>query len=406
MSIHNKHRRQFIKSTGVAGAGTLLLPNFLSALSGCADLSKVTLDGRRLVVIQLSGGNDGLNTLIPTGNDIYHRSRPNLAVADNKTLKITDQYGFNPSVDVFRWLYDEGLLSVVNGVGYPNPNRSHFRSMDIWQSAGDGNTELASGWVGRYLDAVCKDDSDPYKALQVGIKLDMALRGELRTGFSVVDPSQHDAIPSIMRDQRIDFAYGLPAQNPALHYLYKSVQSIQSSTDYLHEISKTADSKTSYPSTPFSRKLKTVSELISSGVDTSIYYVSHEGFDSHANQNHFLNWPLKVFNEGLTAFTKDLRSSGALDSTLVLVFSEFGRRVEENASGGTDHGTANCVFLIGNQLNRAGIYNDIPDLSDLDNGDLKYSIDFRQVYATILDKWLKVDSEVVLKQKFENLQFI
>lgn len=403
---YNKHRRQFIKNAGVAGAGTLLLPNFLSALSGCTDLSKVALDGRRLVVIQLSGGNDGLNTLIPIGNDIYHRSRPNLAVADSKVLKVNDHYGFNPSIDTFRWLYDEGLLTVINGVGYPNPYRSHFRSMDIWQSAGDGNTDLATGWVGRYLDAVCKDDTDPYRALQVGIKLDMALRGEFRTGFSVVDPSQHDAIPSIMKDGRIDYTMSISADNPALHYLYKSVQGIQSSTDYLHEISKTSNSKASYPSTPFSHKLKTVSELINSGLDTSIYYVSHEGFDSHANQNHFLNWPLRVFNEGLNAFIKDLKSTGALDNTLMLVFSEFGRRVEENASGGTDHGTANCVFLIGNQLNRAGIYNDIPDLADLDNGDLKYSIDFRQVYATILDKWLKVDSSVVLNRQFDHLQFI
>lgn len=401
------NRRKFIQTTSVLGS-SVLVPGFLAQLTNCTtpQRSRVAHDINKLVVIQLSGGNDGLNSLVPYQNDLYYEKRPKIAIKKSKVLAANDEYGFSPQLASFKKLYDDGLLSVINGVGYPNPDRSHFRSMDIWHTGGDSNHHVSTGWIGRYLDAKCNDQINPHEAVQMSTMLSRVMNGEQMNGLALADPfNYHNTVPQMVNADWINNTPG-PADNSNLGFLYKTAQNGYASLDYLKSLSKHYTSSIDYPPTVLGNELKGIAQLINAGNNSSVYYASHTGFDTHATQINSISWPMKVFNGGINSFVKDLRSTGALDSTLILVFSEFGRRVEENASGGTDHGTANCVFLIGNQLNRAGIYNDIPDLSDLDNGDLKYSIDFRQVYGTILDKWLKVDSEVVLKQKFEHLQFI
>ncbi|MEQ9299761.1 MAG: DUF1501 domain-containing protein [Cyclobacteriaceae bacterium] len=401
------NRRKFIQSTGVLGT-SVLVPGFLAQLTNCTPppSARVAREINKLVVIQLSGGNDGLNSVIPYQNDLYYSNRPKIAIQKNKVLVASDDYGFSPQLTSLKRLYDEGLLSVINGIGYPNPDRSHFRAMDIWHTAGDANHHKNTGWIGRYLDAKCVEQFSPHEAVEMSNLLSRVMKGERGNGLALTDPFNYDkTIPELVNRRWVNETSG-SVDNSNLGFLYKTAQNGYASLDYLKSLSKLYTSSADYPSTVLGNELKSVGQLINAGSTSSVYYVSHTGFDTHANQAGSIRWPLKVFNDGIDSFVKDLKSTGALDSTLILVFSEFGRRVEENASGGTDHGTANCVFLIGNQLNRAGIYNDIPDLSNLENGDLKYSIDFRQVYATILDKWLKVDSEVVLKKKFEHLSFI
>ncbi len=401
------NRRKFIQSTGALGT-SVFVPGFLAQLASCTAPSsaRVAREINKLVVIQLSGGNDGLNSVIPYQNDLYYSNRPQIAIKKNKALKANDDYGFSPQLTSLKSLYDDGSLSVVNGVGYPNPDRSHFRAMDIWHTAGDSNHHKNTGWIGRYLDAKCVDRFSPHEAVEMSTMLSRVMKGEKGNGLALTDPfNYHKTIPELVNKQWVSETSG-SIDDSNLGFLYKTAQNGYASLDYLKSLTKLYKTSVDYPSTVLGNELRSVGQLINAGSTSSVYYVSHTGFDTHSNQVGSIGWPMKVFNDSIASFVKDLKSTGALDSTLVMVFSEFGRRVEENASGGTDHGTANCVFLIGNQLNRAGIYNDIPDLADLDNGDLKYSIDFRQVYASILDKWLKVDSSVVLNSKFDHLQFI
>ena len=397
------NRRNFIKLSSLA-SGACFVPSFLKAF----EMKRILPAGNRsLVIIQLSGGNDGLNTIVPFENDVYYSSRKSLAVAKNEILKLNDQLGMNPAMAALREVYDQGWMTVLNNVGYPNPDRSHFRSMDIWQSASESNEYLSTGWIGRYLDSSCMGCEKPYNAIEVDDTLSLAMKGNSKKGIAVRD------INKLFKTTREPFFGGLADAGKTdmldehnLGYLYKTMIETYSSAEYIHATSKTVEVKAEYPDSAFAKQLKMISQFIQSGLSTKIYYISLGGFDTHVGQKGTQERLLKQYSEGLIAFLKDLHTGGKLDDTLVMTFSEFGRRVEQNASNGTDHGTANNLFLYGGKLTKKGIYNEGPDLGDLDEGDLKYKIDFRSVYASILNKWLQVDDALILNQHFARMDFI
>lgn len=394
-------RREFVKNTAFASS-LFLVPSFVKAFD---DVLSKTLGYKRLVIIQLSGGNDGLNTVIPFRNDIYYRSRPQLAIRSNELIRLNDELGFHKSLLPLKRLYDNGNLCIINNVGYPNPDRSHFRSTDIWQSASDSNQYFQTGWVGRYLDQY---GDEPYNAIEVDENLSLALKGEKRNGIATNNPkrlfnaSQESYFKSVLKHYDDEH---LSEHN--LGYLYKSLIAAESSAKYIYETSKTVRSQAHYTNHNFGKQLKTTAQFINSGLKTRVYYTSLGGFDTHANQTVAQARLLKIYADNIDIFVKDLARHQSFDDTLILTFSEFGRRVKQNAANGTDHGAANNVFIIGKNLKKQGIYNRLASLRKLDaNGDIQFEIDFRNIYATVLNKWLHVSDTSVLGKSFEKLEFI
>jgi len=355
----------------------MLIPQFLKAWENpFADGDKI------LIVLQLSGGNDGLNTIVPFRNDIYYQSRPKIAVQPEKTLKVSDELGFNSSLEKLRSIYDQGYLNIINNVGYPNPDRSHFRSMDIWQTASP-REYLNTGWIGRYLDANC--DGAEHNSIEIDDTLSLAMKGKEIKSMAMKDPSRlykathNPMFKNIAKDSLST------DDDPVVNYLYKTAAETVSSAQYIYEQTKTYTSTAEYPNSEFANRLKMIGKLINSGVNTRAYYAALSGFDTHVNQTGQQEKLLKTYAEAVDALIQDLDKQGNFDRVMILTFSEFGRRVGENASGGTDHGTANNVFIFGKKLKQPGFFNGTPDLKSLDEGDLIYQIDFRSVYTTLLN---------------------
>ena len=398
-------RREFIQKSALATVGTMLIPNFLKGFEQQAlVIQQAQSQGKILIIVQLSGGNDGLNTIIPFRNDIYYRERPNISYKAEKVLKLNDEIGLNPAMQALRGLYDDGKMQIINNVGYPNPDRSHFRSMDIWQTASGSDEYLKSGWLGRYLDAQCSGKCEPHAAIEVDDSLSLALKGSKIKGMATQNPAQ------LYRQTKTPFLEKLSKTNHEefdnVNYLYKTLSETISSADYIYEKSKVYQSKAAYPQSDLGKRMKTISELINSGVQTQVYYVSHGSFDTHVNQVNQQERLLKQYAESMQVFMDDMKANGRMDDVMVMTFSEFGRRVKQNGSGGTDHGTASNVFVMGGKLKTDKNLMQVPDLQNLDEGDLKYKVDFRNIYATVLDKWLQTDSVAVLGKRFEGLNFI
>lgn len=401
------NRRNFLRQTAFTSVGTLLIPNFLKAFEQENMFQPLNTE-KIVVVIQFSGGNDGLNTVIPFENDIYYQKRPELAISKNDVLKINKEIGLNPALKGLQSLYDEGFVSIINQVGYPNPDRSHFRSMDIWQTGSGSNQYWQTGWIGRYLDAQCggKDCQIAYEAIEVDDSLGLALKGEKIKGLAVKNASRlakatkSNDIQTINQFQKNDHDH----ENVA--YLYKTLSETVSSADYIEQKIKKTKNSTTYPATEIGTQLKTIAQFIRSGLSTNVYYASLGGFDTHVNQKVIQERNLKMYADAIHSFVKDLQEANVWKEVVVLTFSEFGRRVAQNASGGTDHGTANNVFVLNGNLKKAGIWNESANLSDLDEGDLKFKVDFRQIYATILEKHLKTKSSLVLEKNFDVLDIL
>ncbi|GAB1856088.1 DUF1501 domain-containing protein [Flavobacteriaceae bacterium MHTCC 0001] len=395
------NRRKFLKQSCFASS-VFFVPNFVRAFE---EVASNTLGYKRLVIVQLSGGNDGLNTVIPFRNDIYYRERPNLGISKGEIIKLNDDVGLNPSLSPLKRLYDKGYVSIINNVGYPNPVRSHFRSLDIWQTARDADTFSQSGWIGRYLDNYGKHHHD---AIEIDDSLSLAMKGDT---VNAIATQNAKAFYNLSKDPYFRNLYkyknDVHLSEHNLGYLYKSMIAAESSAKYIYETSKTTSTLKEYPNHKFGKQLKTVAQFINSGLQTKVFYTSLNGFDTHANQLNTQKRLLKQYANGMETFVKDLKSNNTFKDTLILTFSEFGRRVKQNASSGTDHGTANNVFIIGENLKKNGLYNQLADLSNLDeNGDLKFEIDFRTIYATVLGKWLEVDDKRVLNKSFSKLEFI
>ncbi len=397
-------RRKFIQIGSLASA-SLMVPRFLKGFEYSPPL--ITGNNKKvLIVIQLSGGNDGLNTIIPYRNDIYYKSRQQIGIKREDALSLNDDTGLNPKMKGIKQLYDDGKVTIINGVGYPQPNRSHFRSMDIWQSASTAKDIVSSGWIGRYIDNAA-DGTNIHNSLAIEVddSLSLALKGEEKNAIAVRDINQFHNAAANSYFKKI----GSHKEEHEAHlagYLYKTLRETTSAADYIFDQSKIYNSTQTYPNTHIGKRMKTIGSLIISDTETQVYYVSHGSFDTHVDQKNRQDKLFENLDESLTALIADLRQNNRFQDVLIMTFSEFGRRVAQNASNGTDHGTASSMFFIGGSLKKPGLYNNLPSLEDLDEGDLKYDIDFKQVYSTVLDNWLQADSKLILDRRYDNLEFI
>lgn len=362
-------------------------------------------DWPTLVVIQLGGGNDGLNTVVPYAHDAYYRARPRLAVPREKLLRLTDEAGLHPALAPLKALYDDGRAAVVQGVGYPNPNRSHFRSMEIWQTADPTGAGPRTGWLGRLFDSECPDCGQA-AGLALSAEMPLALEGTAGRAVAAENPARFGfhPIPGAGPEELEAFRQLVrpaPGGEPVVDFLTHTEMDALVAAEDMQKIAGrlSREQGSGYPQDPFARKLRTVAELIAAGAPTRVYYVGLGGFDTHAAQAGRHDRLLESLGSGLGAFVTDLARKGLAERVLVMTFSEFGRRVAENASGGTDHGTAAPMLLVGGAV-APGVHGTHPSLEDLDQGDLKYGTDFRSVYATILERWMGVPSDGILGGRF------
>jgi uncharacterized protein (DUF1501 family) len=362
-------RREFLRYSG-RGLGLLALSRFAPSFLLGSELAGPPAPGKDrpiLVLVQLAGGNDGLNTLVPFEDSDYYRLRPTLGLAKDRVLRLNDTLGLHPACGALHRLFGEGKVSLVQNVGYPNPNRSHFRSMEIWETASPSNEFLPTGWVGRYLDSTC--GGRPAAPDPVAVHLSASL-------------------PQSFVGEREHITFGLSPDRR--HHC---------ENDESHRLA------TAYPDNNFAHSLSQVAALVAAGLPTRVYFVSLSGFDTHSNQANQHTNLLTTLSEGLAAFQRDLESRRLDRQVLTMTFSEFGRRPGENESRGTDHGTAAPLFVIGPQV-RGGLHGTPPSLKLAPNQDLAFSTDFRQVYATVLDRWLGCPNAAALDGHFEPLRFI
>ncbi len=420
MSKSIRTRREFLGNCALTTLG-LALPHFLvhtteAAVRGTAwdagspDPLPGFKDDRILVVVQLGGGNDGLNTIIPYTDDSYLRARPNLAPGANSRISVDDSTAFNIGLRPLLSRFESNEFTVIEGVGYPNPNRSHFRSMEIWQTASDSNRYRREGWIGRYFDNCCEGTPEPSAGIFVGEELPQAFAGASGAGIAFETPKHFGYIPGGEFDSAGRFRAMNPTdagtRNGSLDFLRAVTDNANISADKIHATTDRVRNAVAYPRTPFAESLATVAQMIAGGLGSRIYYVPLTGFDTHAGQAAAQSRLLEWFASGMSAFQRDLDQMGQADRVLTMAFSEFGRRVEENASAGTDHGTAGPLFLFGPQL-KGGWAGRRPDLTQLDvNGDLKFTTDFRSVYATILEDWLGADQGLVLPRPFKKMDLL
>ncbi len=362
-----------------------------------------------LVVVQLSGGNDGLNTVVPYQDAEYRKARPKLAISSDAVLKIDDQLGFHPSARGLADLLESNRLAIIQGVGYDRPNRSHFESMDIWHTCQRKHDPRSAGWLGRLLDgdAFTKLDS-PGLHLGAG-KLPLALVGRSARATSISSPSAFRLNDDGQQSLRTVMAEIIDREHTEadslVDFLQSSVTTAVSASERITSALQQQRATGRYPENSFGQKLKTVGQLIAAELGTRVYYVELDGFDTHSRQPAAHAALLQQLADGTRAFLQDMEDQGQANRVLVMCFSEFGRRVEENASDGTDHGAAAPMFLMGANV-LPGLIGDLPSLTDLDDGDLKFHTDFRQVYATVLQHWLGWNSSAVLGSKFKPIAAI
>jgi uncharacterized protein (DUF1501 family) len=413
-------RREFLQKGLTVAAVTMTVPSFLTrtayALNDPTDVKPIARasDEPILVVLQLAGGNDGLNTIVPFANDDYYRVRPQLAIPKDQVLRINDQVGMNPQLTALKSLYDEGHMAIVQGVGYPNPNRSHFRSMEIWETASGADQFEKYGWIGRYFDNTCKGEPDPTLGVSIGGQAPLTFRNAHSIGVAMESPDRYQWNPGVGMmggaEQKKKVFEELNAPRPqaphGLDFLQRTALNAQVSSARIREAINKYQSTAEYPpNSLLGQGLRMVAAMIAGGLESRVYYASLPGFDTHSAQRPTHTNLLTQLATSVRAFYQDLRTQGNAQRVLVMTFSEFGRRVSENASGGTDHGTAAPMFLFGDMI-KPGIYGEHPSLTDLDQGDLKYAVDFRSVYATVLEKWLKTESPKVLNGSFPTLAFL
>jgi uncharacterized protein (DUF1501 family) len=398
------HRREFLTRSSLIA----LAPSVPAFLTRAARAAENPYDGRILVVIQLSGGNDGVNTVVPYTDEGYAKHRDTLRLPTEQLIKVNDRTGLHPALRPAADLLEDGRLAIVQGVGYPNPNRSHDVSMAIWQTARmDRSEHKTFGWLGRAMDQ--RDvpaDGAPQAVLLGDDSPPVALRGRRSTSVALANLQDLKlASRPTVPDYRLTSAPGQD-QGDLAAFARRATLDAYAAADLIDEVTRNATSDHSkYPATQLADRLKSVAQLIKANFGTPVYYAIQPGYDTHAVQLPTHARLLQEIGGALKAFLDDLRTARLDDRVLVLCFSEFGRRVQEDASLGTDHGTAGPVFLAGPCV-IAGMVGLTPSLIDLEDGDLKAAIDFRQVYATILHQWLGITSPSVLTNSFELLPII
>lgn len=394
------NRRGFLAraSTAIVGS-TVAVPRIFAQAGRRAarDASQ-----RVLVVIQLSGGNDGLNTVIPHGDDAYHRNRFATRVEPSAVLRIDDHIGWHPGLRGFANLQQSGKLCVVQGVGYPNPNRSHFESMDIWHSA-RLTPPQQTGWIGRWFDEAKRQAPDSIPGVHLGDEpLPLAMSGlhvmvpSLKT-IESLRVADDEAVRAALSDADPD----IQSKDDLLGHLRRARETALAASRRLESLDSANHTSRGYPASDLARKLAFITNLLAIEFGPRVYYVTLGSFDTHSQQAAAHAALLSELGGAIEAFYGDLHSMGRADDVLTMCFSEFGRRVKENGSAGTDHGTAAPLFLAGTGL--PPLIGAHPSLTDLVDGDLKFEIDFRSVYATLMDQWLRIDSAGILGEPFDQL---
>ena len=406
----NLDRRQFIRLAGLT-ALTSTIPSFLGKtgriLAGEPHRDTAPLpglkDNRVLVIVQLAGGNDGLNTLVPYADDSYYKMRPRIGIDAKKVLKLDDHLGLHPEMVELHQLFQEGGLAVVPNVGYPNPSRSHFRAMDIWETASPAGQMWKTGWVGRYFDAECQGVPGAMLGLRLGEQAALTMAGERTRAATLANPSllEVPATGALARGlEKINEVE--PTGIDALDFIQRTGNETHGLARRLKAVVRDIKPAVDYPPFALCQSLRLVAQMIVAEVPTRVYYVTLGGFDTHAAQLNRQAGLLQELSQALRLFRKDLEVQGHLDRVLLLTFSEFGRRAAENKQLGTDHGTANVIFLLGGKV-KPGLHGTPPDLIRLDaEGDPFHKVDFRSVYAGVLRDWLNADPDRVLGGRFES----
>ncbi len=401
------NRRDFLKLLGTAGVVSLggPAPSMWSSALG-ADAVK---SDRVLVLVQMAGGNDGLNTVVPFADESYQKARPALAIGKGSALKLNDSFGLHPALTGLRDLWEANRLAIVQGVGYPKPDRSHFRSMDIWHAA-HFRERIPNGWVGRMLDQTVGQSGGAWEAACIGLdKLPLACLGE-RVVPPTIQRLEEFRLTSSGRDSAVVSTAGwkqaanASGGNSELDFLRRSATSAVTSAERLASLSKTYRSATPYPSSRLAQQLQLVAQMITADLPARVYFVTLDGFDTHAQQLPGHAALLGELSGAVSAFFADLDEKGRGNSVMLTTFSEFGRRLAENGSLGTDHGAASVLFTV-TPAGKGGFYGAAPSLIDLDDGDPKFTTDFRRVYATLIERWLRRPAQPVLGEAFTPLDF-
>jgi uncharacterized protein (DUF1501 family) len=390
--------------SGIPGGWLRSLAGELGLQQSTSDEPASNHSDRVLVVIQLSGGNDGLNTLVPYRDELYAKARPKLGIPTSDVIKLNDDLGLNSALKSLDDCISKQRFSIIQGVGYAAPNRSHFESMDIWHSCRAKTDRANSGWVGRWISQQETSPSSDSPAIHLGaepLPLACQERGVQVPSLASLEQMRLKSKLQLMTAQKMESGQPLSGESNGglLDFVSTSTQAALEVSERLETILAQPDTSGDFPKTQLGEKLRAVSRLILSGVKTRVYYVTLDGFDTHANQPQVHTSLLRQWSEALSAFLARIEQTGQQDRVMVMTFSEFGRRVAENASLGTDHGAAAPMFLAGPKLART-LVGPNPNLADLDDGDLRYSIDFRSVYAAILDRWLGSDSRKALEDDY------
>jgi uncharacterized protein (DUF1501 family) len=414
-------RRTFIANAGLSGLALASFPGLINSISvqALADTGSplaqlLEATDRILVVIQMSGGNDGLNTVIPHTDPVYVSSRPNLRIASNKVLPISNTLGWHPALTGFRDLYENGELVIVQGVTYPNPDRSHFRGTDIWLTATDADVFAGTGWMGRYLETLAPDYPEtlpPHPlAIQIGSSVSLGLLGAKGPmGITFRDPDEFYRL--VNTGARDEVPAGSSDDTPAgreIEFMRNIARSADTYAKVVKESADAGSTTTQYPNTDLGARLKVVSQLISGGLNSRIYLVSWAGnnFDTHADQGADTGAHQRLLSElsgAVSSFMQDMKAQGHANRITGMTFSEFGRRVAENGSRGTDHGTAAPLFAFGTMVDGGKIIGTDPDLTQLDDrGDLLMQHDYRDLYASMLLQWFGMNASAAQNVLFRD----
>lgn len=416
-----KTRREFLQC-GAKGAGLLALSSYVPAFAidtvNAAGIS-ADKDGTIFVLVKLGGGNDGLNTLVPFNDDIYYDYRPNIGIKKEDALQIDENFGLNPAMTGFEELFKEGNLAVIQDVGYPNSTRSHFSGQDFYERAG-GLEFVGTGWLGRFIDAECppgtpRDAGDDPSAVHISRHLPITLRTEYpQSIFSMLSSNIRAMLARSVADdetakllkETVGAAQG--DKNPSVDYLNMAYMSALVTEEKVRDVLSNYKADTEYPESPLGSDMKGVAALIASGMGSRIYSLDTGGFDTHSNQLTRHEDLMGNLSDSITAFVEDLQAKKLADQVIVMPFSEFGRRPYENGSAGTDHGTQSVFFVAGTAV-EGGLYGSHVTIPEDRRSDLQYtktSTDFRQLYATVLDRWLGGNSEAILHKKYDHLDFL
>ena len=397
--VHVVTRRSILK--GVAGFSlAATAPHFLSLSSRV--FAGEPRDDRILVVLQLSGGNDGLSMVVPHTDPAYHRARRTTRVDPKTVLKLTDDLGLNPELKQLHAAYGDGRLAIVQGCSYPNPNRSHFRSMDIWHTGSEKGRQLDTGWVGRAIDSCCPAPDHPNNVVNIGNAIPYALEAKVNKPVSFEAPESYRWSGNPKDKEKFEELNAPVTAREQISWLHRVAVDARESSEEIRAAAGGYKPRAEYPRSPIGGDLRTVAALIAGGLKTRVYYVSFGGFDTHNAQGNRYGNLMRQLDPAVGAFLHDLRAQGLSNRVLLMAFSEFGRRVDENASQGTDHGVAGPMLLMGDAV-KGGLYGPHPSLTDLDNGDLKMGRDFRTVYATVLEDWMAIDPRRVLDGAYPKL---